>query len=197
MKSNVDLLNQYKEEKALVIGSEEERTGLEDFPTFKEWKAEYVKEYNETHVTVDVEDADAHFDQIVDEADEELEALAAELSDDDVPPEEEDEDMTEATPAAPTAEKPAAPKKRAPARKKAAAKKKAPAKRAAAKKAPLKKKAVGKKRASSKTAKAQKIFDRFYGKKTRAEIIEKFVAQCDLTANGAATYYQKMKKAAS
>ncbi len=196
MKSNVDLLNQYKEEKALVIGSEEERTGLEDFPTFKEWKAEYVKEYNETHVTVDVEDADAHFDQIVDEADEELEALAAELSDDDVPPEEEDEVTEEATPVAPKAKKPAAKKKRAPARKKTVAKK-APAKRAAPKKAPLKKKAVGKKRASSKTAKAQKIFDRFYGKKTRAEIIEKFVAQCDLTANGAATYYQKMKKAAS
>lgn len=191
MISDIDLLNRYKEEKALVIGSVEERTGLEPFPTWKEWKAEYVKEYNETHVTVDVKEADAIMDAAVEEAEEELDAMVDEF-DSETETEEED-DMSDATPAA--TEVPAKPKRVA--KKKVAAKKKAPRtkpvyatkKKVVAKKAPAKKPV-------SKASKARKIFDRFYGKKARAEIIEKFVGQAGLTANGAATYYQKMKKAA-
>lgn len=191
MKSDVDLLNDYKAEKALVIGGPDERTGLEDFPSFKEWKADYVKEYNETHQTVSVEEADAMFDAAVEEAENELEAMAVEFDDESTETEDDEmEDVTAEAPAAP-AEVPAKPKRAA---KKKVAAKKAPAKKTAAKKAPVKKKAAT--RANSKAAKAQTIFTKFYGKKTRAEIIEKFIAQAGLTANGAATYYQKMKKAA-
>jgi len=38
------LLELYKEEKALVIGDVHERTGLEDFPSFKDWKEQYMRE---------------------------------------------------------------------------------------------------------------------------------------------------------
>ena len=55
------------------------------------------------------------------------------------------------------------------------------------------KKPKRKSRKMSKVDKARNIYTRFYGKKTRKEIIDKFVAQCDLTKAGAATYYQKFK----
>lgn len=62
MLSVPELLQMYKEEKAAIVdpifGGE--------FPTFPEWKAEYVKEYNENHVTVTVKEADRHFDDLVD-----------------------------------------------------------------------------------------------------------------------------------
>ena len=189
MKSNADLLEQYKEEKALVIGDTDERTGLEDFPSFQEWKAEYVREYNDTHETVTIDEADARADAAVDEAEAELaavvEALQTEIEaelaaeEENTPDEENEMSETETTneSTTPETQKP---------------------KRATRKKAPLKKPVARKAtRASSKTKKAQGIFDKFYGKKTRAEIIEKFIGQAELTANGAATYYQKFKKAAS
>jgi len=201
MKSDAQLLEQYKDEKALVIGGINERTGLEDFPTFKEWKLEYMKEYAETHdmdnplsmedAVAALEDELAADDELLDEAD--LAALAA----DETPETEEEDPMTDevTTPAAEAEATPAAPEAttEAPAKPKAAKKK-------AAKKAPVKKVAA-KKRPPSKAGEAQKVFDKLYpkvldGKKTRKDIIDELVGKVGLTANGAATYYQKMKKAA-
>ena len=56
MLNNAYLLELYREEKALIIG--EEPTGLEPFPSFREWKSEYRREYNETHKTVSIKEAD-------------------------------------------------------------------------------------------------------------------------------------------
>jgi hypothetical protein len=193
MKSNAKLLDMYKVEKELIIGGDPDRasvleacdpwrqegsrTGLEPFPTFAEWKAEYVKEYLNTHKNVSEEEADAILAAAVEEAEAELKAIMV-VADEEIEPK----------------VKPAV---KAKAERKSVAKKKTPAKKKpATKKKVAKKSAPAKKKGSSKTDKAQKIFDRFYGRKTRAEIIEKFCAQCDLTANGAATYYQKFKKAA-
>lgn len=68
MLNNIDLLNLYKEEKTLVIGRPEVRTGLEEFPSFAEWKEEYIREYNETHETVDINEADARAEAAIEEA---------------------------------------------------------------------------------------------------------------------------------
>jgi outer membrane biosynthesis protein TonB len=209
MLTDSQLLNRYKEEKALIIGDVNERTGLEPFPTFKEWKLDYMKEYAGTHDMdnpMKMEDAVAALEAELDEADDDLlpeEDLAALAADTPETPEEEDS-MTEevTTPAAEAAEakpasKPKATKKKVAAKKKPATKK-APAKKPAAKKAPAKKAAAKK----SKAAEAQKVFDRLYpkvleGKKARKDIIDALVDKVGLTANGAATYYQKMKKAYS
>lgn len=42
---------------------------------------------------------------------------------------------------------------------------------------------------------ARKIFDEHYGTKPRKEILSLFVTQANLTEKGAATYYQRYKKA--
>lgn len=194
MKSDIDLFNQYKEEKALVIGDVDERTGLEPFETFKEWKAVYVEEYNATHQTVEVKKADKMMDKLVEEAEAELEELADQFESDDEIVEEEEE-MTEAT-AATKAKKKVPAKKKVSARKRATDKQNAGVKRQAAKRKATRPVAKKVARANSKAAQAQKIFNRLYGKKARAEIINKFIADAGLTANGAATYYQKFKKAA-
>ena len=210
MKSNADLLEMYKEEKSRVIGDEETRTGLEAFPAFADWKAQYAREYEETHETVTVEEADARAERTVEEAEEELYALVAKLRlTEEAEPEPEEEDEVDEAPPPPVVEKPARPKptggrgKKRTLRKKVTklpAKKKA--KKKVAKKAPAKKKVVTKKKVTarkrksrrlSKVQKAHNIFDRFYGRKSRAEIIDKFVAQCDLSPAGAATYYQRFK----
>lgn len=202
MKSDAQLLELYKEEKALIVGGLNERTGLEEFPSFKEWKLEYMKEYAETHDMdnpVSMEEAVAALEAEIEAGDDELldEADLAALAADETPETEMESTMTEevttpaaeadATPATPEA--PAAKPKAKATKKKTAAKKKAPVKKVAAKKKP-----------PSKAGAAQKIFDRLYpkvldGKKKRKDVIDELVEKAGLTANGAATYYQKMKKA--
>lgn len=191
MKSDLDLLEMYKEEKAIVIGGPNERTGLEPFPSFKEWKLEYMKEYIETHDMdnpMSMEDAVAALeaelgDELIDDElldEEDLEAVKAIVQ-----PEDEEDKMTEATEATetpvkePTVTKTEKPK---------AAKGKAAAKSVA--------------KAPSKASEAQKIFNKMYpqvvdGKKARKDVIEAFVSKAGLTANGASTYYQKFKKSYS
>lgn len=175
MLNNEKLLEKYREEKSIVIGGPDERTGLETYQSFKEWKAQYVREYLETHRTVSVTEADAEIadDLKTLDPEEDITTMNEETT---VSTEEE----TAATETPETLDKPAAKP-----RKKAAATKKTTAKKATAKKGP------------TKTDKARKIFDKFYGKKTRKEIIEKFVAQADLTPAGAATYYQKFRTEAN
>lgn len=209
MKSDIDLLKMYKEEKALIIGMPDVRTGLEPFPSFQEWKRQYTQEYNATHVTVSIEEADAQFDAAVEEADLELQNLMASVltnineedsnmsenvqanTEEAVNPNvvtvdaNEDNGQQEATTEAQT--KPEATKKAPKVRLKPKAKGNAKAKATSG----VKKR---KSRAKSKTEKARTIFNQFYGKKTRAEIVEKFVRRVGLTANGASTYYQKFKK---
>ncbi len=161
MISGIDLFNRYKEEKALVIGSEEERTGLEDYPEYSEWKAQYVVEYNETHQVVDVKEADAIFDAMVDDAEAELEGVSFEETEVSV-----DDDKIKAIAKIVQKER----------RKVVKAVKVAP-----------------KKKSASKTTKAQKVFDKHFGKKTRKEIIALFVSEVNMTPAGASTYYQKFK----
>ena len=69
---------------------------------------------------------------------------------------------------------------------------KAPAKPKAKAKAPAKARVA---RKDNKTAQAQAIFTRMYGKKERKEVIAAFIEKVGLTANGASTYYQKLKAA--
>ena len=49
-----ELLAMYNAEKSAVIGAPEARTGMEEFMPFKEWKAAYLDEWEDTHV-------DSHF----------------------------------------------------------------------------------------------------------------------------------------
>ena len=191
MKSTAQLLQDYKDEKTLVIGPEHLRTGLEDFPSFKEWKLEYMKEYALTHDMdnpMSMEDAvaaleaelEADDDELI--PDEDLKALAADTPE---TPEEENDMTEETTPAAEATEAPADTKPAAKPKRKPAAKKKVAAK----------------KRPPSKAKEAEKVFAKLYpkvveGKKARKDVIDEFVTKVGLTANGAATYYQKLKKAA-
>jgi len=201
------LLLKYKEEKGIVCGGDP----LEEarFLSFKQWKVEYVQQYVETHRTVSVDIADKMMEDAQHEADVELAAMAAnpqekQLMTDETTPVAEtatDPVVTEAVEVANETETtvtetdtdktetpaPPAPKTKAKAAKKATTKKAAakPAKKAAAKNQPV-----------TKTSKAQKIFDQHFGSKARNEIIKMFMTDVGLTSNGAATYYQKMKKAA-
>lgn len=190
MKSDIDLMNLYKEEKALVIGSLAERTGLEDFPSYKEWKLEYMKEYAETHDMknpVSMEEAVRLLEAELDDEDDDLlpdEDLAL-LANTHEPPDEEDNMTEEAT----TNTKPEPATTNTPTKPKRAAKKVAA------------KKVAAKKRPPSKASAAQKVFDRLYpkvltGKKARKDVITELTENVGLTANGAATYYQKMLTAA-
>lgn len=185
MKSDIDLLNLYKEEKELVIGPQHLRTGLEPFPTFKEWKLAYMKEYAETHDMdnpLSMEEAVKQLEAELDDDDDLLpeEDLAALVAVDMTMPEEEEPTVTEEATVEAPVEAPSKPKR--------------------AKAAPKRMKAAP--RPPSKAKDAQKVFDRMYpkvltGKKARKDIIDALVEKVGLTANGAATYYQKMKKAAS
>jgi hypothetical protein len=203
MKSDIDLLNLYKEEKTLVIGPMHLRTGLEDFPSFKEWKLDYMKEYAETHDMnnpVSMEEAvallEAELDAEVDDLlpDEDLAVLTA-TETPETPDEETemtDEVTTEVTNAAEVLVGPETTEAEAPAKPKRAKK---PAATAA-----KPKKAKAEKRPPSKAGEAQKVFDRLYpkvleGKKARKDVIEEFVSKVGLTPNGASTYFQKMKTA--
>lgn len=191
MLNNAELLAKYKEEKDLVCQGdplEEHR-----FPTFRAWKVDYVREYLETHQTVSVELADKIMEAAQTEADVEL--LLATISSKEKDMTDETTTVTEPTEAAVTgtvnatetaaetaAETPTeAPKAAAKGKGKKATTKKAAAKPAAAPKP------------ESKMSKARKIFEKYYGKKTRAEVIKLFISDAGCTANGAATYYQKMK----
>lgn len=49
-----ELLSMYNSEKSSAIGTPELRTGLEEFMAFKDWKAGYLEEWEDTHV-------DSHF----------------------------------------------------------------------------------------------------------------------------------------
>lgn len=49
-------------------------------------------------------------------------------------------------------------------------------------------------RSESKTAKAREVFTRMYGNHPRKDVIDAFINEVGLTANGASTYYQKLKK---
>ena len=72
MRTNLELITMYKEEKDLIIGTVDVRTGLEPFPTFKEWKQEYIADYMATHKVVDIKEADKYFDKVVEEAEDVL-----------------------------------------------------------------------------------------------------------------------------
>lgn len=168
------MLEWYKEEKAIVIGDVNERTGLEDFPSFQEWKAEFQREYDENHVSVSSEEADAMFEQSVVEADAEL--IPSPNGDIVKPTRKEVIKMnTTQTSTSTGAVKPAAVKPAKPATPAASA-------------APVA-------AAPSKSQIAQAIFVEEYPKGTaRKDIIKRFINEANLTDSGAATYFQNLTK---
>jgi hypothetical protein len=67
--------------------------------------------------------------------------------------------------------------------------------------APLKTEVVKKEEKVSKSVMAKRVFDEMYNESIkngtemkRSDILKRFVAECDLTTNGAATYLQNIKK---
>ena len=169
------------------------------FPAFAEWRAEYEAEYRKNHVSnykrVDVKEAMVEADALVEEAEAELELL--DLQEENEMSETNVSGVVGSAPvtgvdldaqAALDAKREAKNAKRRAQR--AAAK--APAKPKAKAKAPAKARVA---RKDNKTAQAQAIFTRMYGKKERKEVIAAFIEKVGLTANGASTYYQKLKAA--
>ena len=169
------------------------------FPAFAEWRAEYEAEYRKNHVSnykrVDVKEAMAEADALVEEAEAELELF--DLQEENEMSETNVSGVVGSAPvtgvdldaqAALDAKREAKNAKRRAQR--AAAK--APAKPKAKAKAPAKARVA---RKDNKTAQAQAIFARMYGKKERKEVIAAFIEKVGLTANGASTYYQKLKAA--
>lgn len=171
------------------------------FPEFSVWRADYEAEYRKNHVVnykrVDVKEAMAEADALVEEAEAELELFdlqeenemsetnvsgvvgSAPVTGVDLDAQAALDAKREAKNAKRRAQRAAA---KAPAKPKAKAKAKAPAKARVARK-------------DNKTAQAQAIFARMYGKKERKEVIAAFVEKVGLTPNGASTYYQKLKAA--
>jgi len=208
MMTTAELLEMYKEEKTAAIGDENERTGLEDFPSFKEWKKEYLADREELltgfSTTVTMEEAVDLTDEELDNGSDTEDLNLTLTEDDDMTDTNTTEtvDNTEVTATEPTTEAaPATTEETAP---------KAPAKRTTKKKAAKKaaKKATGSKVAAkgtkgpSKADAARKIFAKMYpqvqaGKKARKDVIEQFQTVAGLSKAGAATYYQNFKKAAS
>ena len=66
MLNNTTLLSLYKQEKADMY------MPSEDFPPFKEWKAEYMVDWEENHKVTDEDEAMEEADRLVAEADKEL-----------------------------------------------------------------------------------------------------------------------------
>ena len=170
------------------------------FPAFAEWRADYEAEYRKNHVVnykkVDVKEAMVEADALVAEAEAELDFIN----------DEEEMQMSEtnvsgvvgSTPATPAVDldaqaaldaKREAKNAKRRAQRAAAAK---PAKAKAKAKAPAKARVA---RKDNKTAQAQAIFTKMYGKKERKDVIAAFIEKVGLTANGASTYYQKLKAA--
>ena len=52
------------------------------------------------------------------------------------------------------------------------------------------------KKGPTKFERAERIFQKNFGKVPRKDIIKQFIEEVELTPNGASTYYQKLKKAA-
>lgn len=213
MKSNSQLLDMYKEEKALIIGGIKERTGLEEFPSFKEWKLEYMKEYADTH---DVENP-MSMEEAVTALEAEIEADDDELiSDEDLAVltatnpnlKNEENEMTEEATKQDAAAEVAEASTETTAKPKSKATSKSGATKSTSTKKPGSKKSTSTKTKTpaaakkpvSKAAEARKVFDRLYpkvldGSKARKDVIAEFVTKANLTPAGAATYFQKFKKA--
>ena len=188
MRSDLEIFEMYKEEKALVVGDLNERTGLEPFPTFKNWKEAYIKDYLRNHVEVSEKEADRLMDAAVELAEEELELLEKEGAS---AAEVEEAGIRVAAAKEKAKESKAALKAKRAAKRKPRAKK---AKATVAKKA----KGTGEKRKVNKASIARGIFKEMYpkveaGELKRKDVIAKFL-EAGLTAAGSSTYYQKFKK---
>jgi hypothetical protein len=176
MRTDLELFEMYKEEKALIVGDFQTRTGLEPFPTFKEWKKEYTKDYLETHQTVSIKDADKIMDSLVDEASDQIEEWEKLLNVTKT-------DSTKRT-------------EKVKARKEKKMKKATSVKNPKAKTSNSTKTQVNRK--NNKAAASRETFNKMYpdvlaGTIKRKDVIEVFVNKVGLTPAGASTYYQKHK----
>lgn len=162
-----ELLGLYKQEKAAHDWPSEPYT-----KTFQEWLAEYKQQYALDHVTVDIKQAMAEADMLVDQAEVELSTT-----------EEEETDMETAT--AVVVDE---------AQAKRDAKNKRRRELRAAKKAKRTKGKVRTPRAQSKLARARDLYAKMKGK-DRADVISAFRKRLGLSDACASTYYQTCKAA--
>jgi len=167
------LLDQYKEEKSLIVGDDL----FETFPTFREWKGEYVREYVQTHRTVPVDLADILMDHIQRQADVELIQLTERDTNMSKKSTSESENKTEQY-------------------MNKFMKNVNNENTTSNKKSTAKKSGEGRDLSNCKTTKCRKIFSTHFGKKSRKEIVEMFIRDGGTTENGAKTYYQNFKKKA-
>lgn len=170
MKSRQEYMKDYLEEKAMVVGDSSARTGLEPFPSFKDWYTEVTYEHRQTHVTVPVEVADAMAELAIAESENSTQEGTT-MSDTETAVEATDPSNVPAQ----TSTKKAGPKQ------------------------PSATTTVKKDAGPSKAQLAQTVFDDNYpavvaGTLARKDIITMFQApEIGLTAAGASTYYQKFK----
>lgn len=172
------------------------------FPSFREWKHQYMVEYRATHITVSVDLADQMMEDVLTEADQWLVDATNEEVD-------KMTDVNAVETVAPDVrayseltdeERNAVSQRVAAGRPRARKMLKAlgyplPELKRGRKPNPEKalKKAAATPRAESKASKARAYFDANFGTLARKDIVTYFVNDLGLTANGAATYYQKFK----
>lgn len=167
MKTEIEMKQMYFEEKNMVTGGH----ALEDhlFPSYQQWKVDYLKEYHQTHVTVSSEQADDIIEQAIKEADDQFVDIADDQEQQVVTqhskPNIEQQHKSVTTVGKSTSNKTKTSHKKS-------------------------------HKCSSKSEKAQRLFDK-YSHKERSWIIQRLQTQCGLTKHGANTYYYKMRKAAS
>jgi hypothetical protein len=190
--STQDLVRMYRDEKKSITGD----SLLEPFPQFAEWRADYVDDYEATHMSVTVEEADFLAEAAQTEADNLFNSEKTEIV-------RMNAQSTETVPTAMMAASTAAASTTKAAKKKAAPPQSAPSTRGRrASEVPPSvinrsvEKIVGDD-SMSKFKRARAIMMKFHARKNpaeRKEVIGIFTDQLGLTTAGAATYYQKIKQ---
>lgn len=177
------------------------------FPSFREWKQQYVVEYRQTHITVSVDLADQMMEDVLTEADQWL----VDATNEEVMKMDENTTVVESTPVEPVVRRAYSDltdEERAQLRAEIDAGQPKARKMPKAIDYPLPSLKRGRKpnpnkvvkaaatpRGDSKASKAREYFAANFGSKARKDIVAYFVSDLGLTANGAATYYQKFKAA--
>jgi len=195
MKNVADMLRLYREEKELVTGGDPLQQNK--FVDFKSWREEYEREYEETHRTVSVEEADEEAEAAIKECER---LLAGKIKDEEIEivdsdEEKEDNDLNDREKRVQHQTPLRYRKQTKPTNSNTGDKHMSNTDTIRARIA------ASANKGPSKADQAREIFAEQYplvleGKVARKDVIALFVSDADLTEKGAATYYQKFKKAA-
>jgi len=183
-----DLLELYRAEKEAFDWP------CDPFMSFKEWKKEYEIEYKKNHVTVDIRVAMREAEAIVQKAEAELGGFLSTHEEEIMMSENTNVEIGTETNTVVDANLDEQAKRDA---RNARRREQRQAKKAEAPAKPAKVKAEPKPRtprSDSKTALARVVFARMHGNSPRKDVIAAFISEVGLTANGASTYYQKLKR---